>query len=91
MTNKDKGLEEILQEAIGEASMCWEPIPIGVFDSSNALKISSKLKGQILEWVRGKIPENIKCVLDQEYTKGYMRGYNQAISDIHKNLESKED
>lgn len=31
--------------AIGEASMCWTPIPSGVFDSTRALEISERLYG----------------------------------------------
>jgi len=37
------GHEAILQ-ALGEASMCWNPTPLGVFDSERALKIAAKLE-----------------------------------------------
>ena len=30
-------------EAIGAASMCWEPIPTGVFDSTNASQVATDL------------------------------------------------
>ena len=33
--------------AIGEASMCWNPIPSGVFDSTRASEISDRLYGTI--------------------------------------------
>lgn len=35
-------------EAIGEASMCWEPRPAGVFDSEHAERVGTRLV-QILE------------------------------------------
>ena len=34
-------------EALGEASMCWEPRPEGVFDSTHAQKIGEKLMQEI--------------------------------------------
>ena len=36
-------LKEKVFTALGEASMCWDPIPTGVFDSTNAGKIGNKL------------------------------------------------
>jgi len=30
-------------EAIGEASMCWNPRPTGVFDSTHASKVAQNL------------------------------------------------
>lgn len=38
-----KGLEEIVFTALGEASMCWNPRPTGVFDSTGAKEIGDKL------------------------------------------------
>lgn len=35
--------KELIGIAIGEASMCWEPHPAGVFDSSRAMEIADKL------------------------------------------------
>jgi DNA adenine methylase len=36
-------LQEIIGQAIGEASMCWDEIPKGVFDSTRAKKILNNL------------------------------------------------
>lgn len=36
-------LEKAIGEAIGEASMCWEPVPSGVFQSEKAIKIVERL------------------------------------------------
>ena len=38
-----------LNEAIGEASMCWSETPTGVFDSTKALEISGRIKSSVLE------------------------------------------
>jgi len=39
----DEVLRHLICEAIGEASMCWDPIPTGVFESTRALEISNRL------------------------------------------------
>lgn len=36
-------LREAVGIAIGEASMCWEQTPAGVFDSSRALDVANRL------------------------------------------------
>lgn len=36
-------LKEEIFKLIGEASMCWEPIPTGVFDSSKAIQIGNQI------------------------------------------------
>jgi len=36
-------LEEKVTQLIGEASMCWNPIPTGVFDSTHAMKIVEQI------------------------------------------------
>jgi len=38
-----------LNEAIGEASMCWSETPTGVFDLTKALEISGRIKSSVLE------------------------------------------
>lgn len=37
-------LKEQIGHAIGHASMCWQPTPSGVFDSSEALKVCAELE-----------------------------------------------
>jgi type I site-specific restriction endonuclease len=32
-------LKELIFQAVGQSSMCWDPIPTGVFDSTQAEKI----------------------------------------------------
>ena len=38
-----------IYQSIGEASMCWNPRPIGVFDSTHAGKVADRLYNQIKE------------------------------------------
>lgn len=43
----DRDLREMLQMAIGQASMCWEPRPEGVFDSSAAVAVADELLARL--------------------------------------------
>jgi hypothetical protein len=36
-------LEEVVFQAIGHASMCWNPRPEGIFDSAEASKVGREL------------------------------------------------
>ena len=50
----DVDLEAIkarIQERIGAASMCWEPIPSGVFLSTAALMIADNLMATVVDWI----------------------------------------
>lgn len=38
-----KSFKEFVGESIGEASMCWESVPNGVFDSSRASRIADDI------------------------------------------------
>lgn len=40
-------LEEMVFQALGEASMCWSEIPKGVFDSDHAKEIGERLVADI--------------------------------------------
>ncbi len=35
--------KELIQQAIGEASLCWTPAPEGVFDSTKAEDVAQRL------------------------------------------------
>ena len=43
MKNKNVDIMQKVLMAMGEASMCWRPIPSGVFDSERCIKIAEKL------------------------------------------------
>lgn len=48
--------QELVMQAMGEASVCWSELPQGVFDSTQAIKIAEK----IVEW------HNKELILAQE-------------------------
>jgi len=50
-----KTLSKIIEVAIGEASMCWNPIPKGVFDSDKASEITKRAKQDITELDGGEV------------------------------------
>lgn len=54
-------LKTFIGEKIGEATMCWEPIPNGVFDSQRAVKILDEIYDAI-EAELGKKHKPIKPV-----------------------------
>ncbi len=43
----EKTTKEQIGEAIGEASMCWEPTPTGVFDSTKAAAIVDRIEALV--------------------------------------------
>lgn len=49
MLNEDQ-IREIVFVSLGEASMCWDPIPTGVFDSRAAEEIGERLMEKIKEF-----------------------------------------
>lgn len=49
----NKAIKTEIQMAIGHASMCWKPIPKGVFDSTEALKVAEKLYRKVIKF-KGK-------------------------------------
>jgi len=42
MSEQDKKREAVFL-ALGAASMCWDPIPVGVFESERAVEIGEEL------------------------------------------------
>ncbi|MCK9598164.1 MAG: hypothetical protein M0R06_03925 [Sphaerochaeta sp.] len=59
---KDEIREKIFT-AIGEASMCWEPRPTGVFDSTAAQKIGERLVAALASAVE---VEPLACLADRK-------------------------
>lgn len=41
--------KELILEAIGKVSLCWEPKPTGVFETEKASKIADELEKSLLE------------------------------------------
>ena len=48
----EKALRQKVMEAMGAASMCWEPIPTGVFDASGAIAVAERLLAEITPFLR---------------------------------------
>ena len=40
-----------IQEGIGAASMCWEPVPTGVFCATAASMIANNLTATVEDWI----------------------------------------
>lgn len=47
--DEETPLNEVIGNALGAASLCWTPIPEGVFDSERA----SEIIDQVVEWIEG--------------------------------------
>lgn len=43
----EKNLYEKILQLVGEASMCWEPIPSGIFDSEKAMDVANRIMQEI--------------------------------------------
>ena len=48
----EKNLFEKITELVGEASMCWEPRPTGVFSSDKAMDIANRIMQAVNEEIR---------------------------------------
>ena len=59
-------LKEKIGIAIGEASMCWDPLPSGVFDSTDAIRISKELESDVFAVIDRlpKVCEALKIAID---------------------------
>ena len=56
MSDEKTGLERLVFEALGRASMCWQPIPSGVFESTKAKEIGERLVAALLAEERARKP-----------------------------------
>lgn len=68
--NKEK-LEKLVYQAIGNASLSWDPKPKGCFDSSQALTIGEELVDEII-----KLEEQDKEL--EEAVSTAVNAYNKA-------------
>ena len=77
-----KEIREEIGIAIGEASMCWETTPKGVFDSDKAVDIGDRLTAEIKKIVLGWVGE--------DRTTGEARdwSYNTAKDEIRKRIKN---
>ena len=63
-------------EALGEASMCWDEIPTGVFDSTNAERIGNELMGFIAEYEK-QVSDKVKKIISEKIEK-----YDDLVTDV---------
>ena len=59
-------IREIIGEAVGHGSMCWEPIPAGVFDSTEAGKSVDLAFARIAALMPEPLP-HIICLAEAHY------------------------
>ncbi len=77
-------LEEVVFQALGEASMCWGETPKGVFDGANAKRIGDELLKAVKEPVNAAYTERNMCVaLLAQYAQwfGHKVGIKQHVGE----------
>ena len=95
MTNLRDEVRGKVGIAVGHGSLCWEPRPIGVFDSTEASKAVDTATTEIFQAIVRALPDKGNI---QRYSKGSMGetlmllsdGYDKCLADIKKLLGVKE-
>ena len=93
MTNLRDEVRGKVGIAVGHGSLCWEPRPIGVFDSTEASKAVDKATTEIFQAIVRALPDKGNI---QRYSKGSMGetlmllsdGYDKCLADIKKLLDT---
>ena len=62
-----KNLQEALGQAIGFASMCWDPKPEGVFAST----VAEELVDELMNWIR----DRYNLLPKENYIREYKSGW----------------
>jgi hypothetical protein len=60
-------IDEIVGQAIGEASMLWSETPKGVFNSSRGIEIKNEVKLAIRDEI---LKETLKCISGADFVRG---------------------
>ncbi|WP_438979941.1 hypothetical protein [Polynucleobacter sp.] len=87
MTEKEKKLREILGMAIGEASMCWEPIPAGVFDSEKAVIVLENLFLELIKAFPQILADNAFDGIPNAETLNDFGGHLYSMSEQKKHIQ----
>ena len=86
-------LKEKVFQALGEASLCWDERPYGIFDSTNANRIGNELLLAIKDELMRVMPDRLDGLNSMNKGEFYVRGSNdcrsQMISAITKLCEEK--
>jgi hypothetical protein len=81
------GLEQICQEAVGRASMCWEtPEGAGVFDSEDALKVAKDLTSAIRTYIAGCLPKEKDDMADGNGMDERADSWNACLTAVKSSL-----
>lgn len=76
---ENKTLENKVFEALGEATMCWSETPKGVFDSTKAKEIGSRLMKDIQESHRNTIFDTLESVGRQQFMENIQEKENYEV------------
>ena len=87
MTNLRDEVRGKVGIAVGHGSLCWEPRPIGVFDSTEASKAVDKATTEIFQAIVGALPKKQKAI--GLYISPYKYGQNRCLANIKKLLDTK--
>lgn len=83
----DESWKSEITSLVGEASMCWEPSPTGVFDSEEAITIAFKICKVVTNLLKKTIEENDVYWKDAQKVileKGKETGKSEAFSLVKK-------
>ena len=78
--NKRKELTTEVFEAMGEVSMCWNPRPTGVFDSSEAKRIGDELMKKIESDIPNAVTVITKEMLSDKSEGSYYYSWQANIA-----------
>lgn len=81
IATKSKPDSDVVMEAIGQASMCWEyPCRAGVFDSSQALEIGNRLRQHYADGIGDFATARRRVCDDMATDEGLRIGYHANIA-----------
>jgi len=80
IVKEKKTLQTEVFEAMGETSMCWEPIPTGVFQSTNAERIGRELMLKIESDIPNAVGALIKALIEDKSEGSYYYSWQANIA-----------
>ncbi len=80
IVKEKKTLQTEVFEAMGETSMCWEPIPSGVFQSTNAERIGRELMLKIESDIPNAVGALIKALIEDKSEGSYYYSWQANIA-----------
>lgn len=76
-----RGDDDVVMQAIGEASMCWDhPDRAGVFDSERAAEIGNRLKRHFADGATDFASARARVCQELQEDEGLWRGYRDNIA-----------